>query len=405
MEENNILNDEKEINNEENILNNVRKVISNNDNKKKEIIYFHTLNKLKTDKINPDKEQILERREIKFLSFNINIQKSKISFKKEDKSKERINEFIKYLNDYDIICFQNFSPGSSLNQYDLINEAVKLGFFFFVTSEIPNLFNSSFYDSGLIILSRFSIDKYAFYPFSSLNYNDFYKQKGILYANLKIRKNNLHIFNVSFQSNEYDDNKSNCNKVIKECQKIRKNELEKLIKFIKQIVLENQLNYNEGDGIILCGDFQIDSKEYINIENNENLKGEYDEMINLFKFYKINEINDIFSDKRESTYGFNEDNQIINKNFIGCNMCVDYIFEINQKENKSNFIIDNKKLVLFPFNNHPFTFLSDHKALSCDIKFNFNDNDENESYHSNYSNLTNNITSFESIPDKIKNLL
>ena len=132
MEENNILNDENEINNEENILNNVRKVISNNNNKKKEIIYFHTLNKLKTDKINPEKEQILERREIKFLSFNINIQKSKISFKQEDKSKERINEFIKYLNDYDIICFQNFSPGSSLNQYDLINEAVKLVLFMIV---------------------------------------------------------------------------------------------------------------------------------------------------------------------------------------------------------------------------------------------------------------------------------
>ena len=160
MKENNILNDENEINNEENILNNVRKVISNNNNKKKEIIYFHTLNKLKTDKINPEKEQILERREIKFLSFNINIQKSKISFKQDDKSKERINEFLKHINNYDIICLQNFAPGSSLNQYNLINESAKLGFFFFVTSEIPNLKSNSLYDSGLIILSRFSIDKY-----------------------------------------------------------------------------------------------------------------------------------------------------------------------------------------------------------------------------------------------------
>ena len=400
MDEKNYLNEEHEINNEEKILNNVRKVINDNSKKKKDIIYFHTLNKLKTDKINPEKEQILERREIKLLSYNINIKKSKIAFKEDDKSKERINEFLKHINNYDIICLQNFAPGSSLNQYNLINESAKLGFFFFVTSEIPNLKSNSLYDNGLIILSRFSIDKFAYYPFNNLYYEDSYKQKGILYAKLKIKKNFLHIINISFQSNDYEGSKNESSKIIKNCQQVRKNQIERLIKFIKGIILENQLNYKEGDGIFLCGDFQIDSNEYLNIENNDNIKGEYDEMIKMFKFYKINELNDIFSNKRKATFGFNGENHIVNKNYIGCNMCIDYIFEINKNENNSKFSIVDKNYIQFPFNENPFTFISDHNALSCDLKVNFND-DINE----NNIDIKKNHTSFETIPDNIKNLL
>ena len=123
-------------------------------------------------------------------------------------------------------------------------------------------------------------------------------------------------------------------------------------------------------------------------------------MIKMFKFYKINELNDIFSNQRKATFGFNGENHIVNKNYIGCNMCIDYIFEINKNENNSKFSIVDKNYIQFPFNENPFTFISDHIALSCDLKVNFDD-ENNE----NNINIKKNNTSFESIPDNIKNLL
>ena len=149
---------------------------------------------------------------------------------------------------------------------------------------------------------------------------------------------------MNLQSNEFNKEKKNSNEIlnlIKDCKKIRKNQILLIIKFLKEVLLENLENFKEGDLIILCGKFN-------NISNENN--NEIDEIIELFKNNKINI-----------------------KNVSGIKN-VDFIFEIIKENFESNF--DNS--VKFEIGNENLN------GISCDI-FYKGKIDENENFNEKYN--------------------
>ena len=340
---------EKEIeNNIENKSNNSSKS-SSSKLIRKEKIFYHKLNELKLNNLNPENEIILNREKIIFLTFDIKI-KSKF-LETSENSKEKIKEFSENLKNFDIICLQNISSSFEDFNYSLIENASKNGFFFFSNSNSVDFFSSYFYENGQIILSRFLIEKFSFIPFENNIFNDSTEQKGILYSKIKIKNNFLNVINVNLQSNEFNKEKKNSNEILnllKDCKKIRKNQILLIIKFLKEVLIENSENFKEGDLIILCGKFN-------NISNENN--NEIDEIIELFKNNKINI-----------------------KNVSGIKN-VDFIFEINKENFESNFEIkcdfDNSN-VKFEIGNENLN------GISCEI-FYKGKIDENENFNEKYN--------------------
>ena len=126
-------------------------------------------------------QKIIEHTTIKFLSFNLSLSKPY--------SDIRLKEFMKLLPKYDIICLQGISSTFTNQQIDLIQEATRNSFFFSVTSEQPSSFSSYTSEYGLIILSRFPIEKYAYIPFKNTCHQEKMIQKGFLYAKVNIKGN------------------------------------------------------------------------------------------------------------------------------------------------------------------------------------------------------------------------
>ena len=369
---------EKEIENENKSNNNSSENSSSKSLKnssKNEKIFYHKLNELKLNNLNPEKEIILNREKIILLTFDIEM---KSKFLESSENKERIKKFSENLKNFDIICLQNISSSFEDNNFSLIEIAAKNGFFFFSNSNSVDFFSSYFYENGQIILSRFSIEKICFIPFENNIFKDSIEQKGILYSKIKIKNNFLNVINVNLQSNEFNDekikNQNEIVKIINDCKKIRKNQILLIIKFIKEVLFENSENFKEGDLIILCGNFNIDSNNYNFINENIN---EYDEIIDLFRNNKINIKN--VSGTKNLTFGFEK--KFTNKNFIDSNECVDFIFEISKENFESNFEIKcdfDNSTVKFEFNNEN---LSSHNGISCEINYKGKIDDFTEKYN------------------------
>ena len=81
-----------------------------------------------------------DNKKIKFMSFNFYLQSFILcdEYKNGDCKYERFNNFIdKYLDDYDIICFQEVYGTLSLFCNKLINRAKEKGFHWYVVPESP----------------------------------------------------------------------------------------------------------------------------------------------------------------------------------------------------------------------------------------------------------------------------
>ena len=100
-------------------------------------------------------EKILERNHVKILTYNIFIRPPPIKNNENDWKDERLADFIKLLEFYDIICLQEMFGTFSNRKQELIKYANKSGLFFYVDSPSPSFFSKFLVDGGLLILSRY----------------------------------------------------------------------------------------------------------------------------------------------------------------------------------------------------------------------------------------------------------
>ena len=151
--------------------------------------YFHPLNTPKISLMNPLKDKLLPRETIKFLSYNISLYSPISSISHPLYEEPRLDHFYKDLPKYDIICLQSISSTFSENKTNLIQEAQKKGFYFYSTSNpSTNTFSSYSMESGLLILSRFPIEKQCYISYEcGSSYLDTLREKGFLYSKIKIK--------------------------------------------------------------------------------------------------------------------------------------------------------------------------------------------------------------------------
>jgi endonuclease/exonuclease/phosphatase family metal-dependent hydrolase len=168
-------------------------------------IFYHPLSDIKNDEVK--ETSILKRNEIRILNYNIFIRPPLIKNNEDDWKDERLDDFIKEMHNYDIICLQEMFSSFSFRKLKLISEAVKQGFFFYVESDTPSMTSMCLVDGGLLILSRFPIVNYCYSGYSDGVDVDQFVNKGALYAQIRVRDSNLHLFVTHLQASYvYSDN-------------------------------------------------------------------------------------------------------------------------------------------------------------------------------------------------------
>jgi endonuclease/exonuclease/phosphatase family metal-dependent hydrolase len=168
------------------------------------LTYYHPLCEINIDNIDSQsKDRICPRSAIKILTYNICLLPPPLNTNENDWKDERMNEFIKYFPQFDIICLQELFGLLNNRKHDLIRFAVKSGFFFFVDSPSPSFLSKYLADGGLVILSRFPIIESAFIPFKYGVLSDSLAQKGVLYAQIQIKNSILHLFTTHLQASYF----------------------------------------------------------------------------------------------------------------------------------------------------------------------------------------------------------
>ena len=354
--------------------------------------YFHPLNNPKTSQMNSTKDKLIPRGNIKFLSYNISLYSPVSSISNPLYEEIRLQHFYKELPKYDIISLQSISSTFSEHKINLIQEAQKKGFYFYSTSNpSTNTFSSYSMESGLIILSRFPIEKqcYILYEYGG-SYIDTLREKGFLYSKIKIKDYALHIITTALQSNEYSSSsKVLLNDLLRECSDIRKEQIKEMFTFIKEGIVDNKEIYNKSDLIILCGNFNIEQNGYKHLA--ANTLGIHNELTNEYNVLLMNNkeelmLENIFDKEMhidKTTYGdYNDDSQrfecyLTQPQYQKSKMILDYIFTVCPSINRQSlltqkaFSIQNDSLFIekFLINHSPLIQISDHYGLSCEIEY------------------------------------
>ena len=113
---------------------------------------FHPLHELDFKYVN--EISLVNRKNIRILSYNIFLRPPPIKNNEDDYKNERLANFIHCLEDYDVVCLQEMFGSYNFRKQNIIKLAKKCGFFFVSEPPLPSFFSSYMVDGGLLILSR-----------------------------------------------------------------------------------------------------------------------------------------------------------------------------------------------------------------------------------------------------------
>ena len=202
-------------------------------------------------------EPLLLRSSVRLLSYNFFSRPPPINTNGTDYKDARLKDFLEFLPDFDIICFQEIFTTFNDRKHRMIREGAKAGLKYYISAKPPSFFSKYISDSGLLILSRYEIvenDTYDYY----LNVSgDSVSKKGILYAKIKINDKNLFLFNTHLQSSYFDESQSNINCTVQ----VRTGQTEELINFVYNKLLSIPKEQIERGCVLIVGDFNIDAHD------------------------------------------------------------------------------------------------------------------------------------------------
>lgn len=225
-------------------------------------MYFHPLMDVNSKNINDEK--MLPRKNIKVLTYNIFLRPPPVKNNENDWKDERLADFIKLLDCFDVICLQEMFGAFNNRKQELIKYANKSGLFFFCDSPSPSFFSKFMVDGGLLILSRFPIIESEFRPYRYSVLSDSLANKGILYAKIKVGDTYLSIFNTHLQASYFGCGKYHWDISIK----TRLDHIAELSEFINEIIYERNAHLQDHKiestigKVLLVGDFNVDAHNY-----------------------------------------------------------------------------------------------------------------------------------------------
>lgn len=222
---------------------------------KKKYCYYHPLNL--EGKLLDDDQKLLDRTRIKLLTYNLFLRPPLIHNNEDDYKNERLNDFLNFIDHFDILCLQEVFGLFNIRKDTLIREATKRGFFYFVDTSTPNFISRFLSDSGQVILSRFPIQIHSFHEFYYGVVSDSYSRKGILYSKVLFKDMSLHLFTVHLQSSYFNISESQ----FKATLDTRMNQIGQINEFIR-LILDKSGFVPGRDKILLCGDMNVDALGY-----------------------------------------------------------------------------------------------------------------------------------------------
>ena len=347
-------------------------------------------------------EPLLQQNSVRILSYNFFSRPPPVNTNGTDYKDSRLKDFLYFLHDFDIICFQEVFTTFNDRKHRMIREGAKVGLKYYVSGKPPSFFSKYIADSGLLILSRYEIienDTYDYY----LNISgDSVSKKGILYAKIKINDKYLFLFNTHLQSSYFDESQTNINCTIQ----VRTGQTEELINFVYNKLLSFPKDQVKKGCVLIVGDFNIDAHDNkfvreryaipkYNISEYELLKK---------KLSKLGKAIDLMDEKFNDhlyTFGNNDkpeyDQVLTGKNELNMKQTLDYMWEIipdydldiynngyykiddniikeqdekNDEEedfDKINILYGSFKVQEFLVKNRPYQQLSDHFGISVEL--------------------------------------
>ena len=342
----------------------------------------------------------LIRDAIKILTYNFFSRPPPVNTNGTDYKDERLNDFIEFLPEFDIICFQEMFTTFNDRKHRMIREGAKAGLKYYVSAKVPSFFSKYIADSGLLILSKYEIvenDSYDYY----LNISgDSVSNKGILYAKIKINDRYLFLFNTHLQASYFDESQKSINCTIQ----VRTGQTEELVNYVYNKLLSIPQYQIKQGCVLIVGDLNIDAHDnkfakerYLipqyNIPEYELLKQ---------KLNKLGKAIDLMEKKYNDhlyTFGNNDkpeyDHVLTGKAEINMKQTLDYMWEIipdynsdifknefynlfydNEEEkndenenNKEKILYETLKVEEFLVKNRPYQQLSDHFGVSVELYF------------------------------------
>ncbi len=277
-------------------------------------------------------EEILSRQKIKLLTYNFFLRPPPIKTNSDDYKEERLIDFLDYLPDFDIICFQEMFGAFHDRKKKMIKAAKENGYLYYLSSKSPSFFSKFLIDGGLLLISRFPIidNKYITYDYGVMS--DGMSQKGAIYAKIKIKDYYLCLFSTHLQASYYDSGNSLWNFTIE----TRTKQTEDLINFIYDTIYNLDKNDLSKCIFIVCGDFNIDAYDYKNAREKYNLPKVKFTEYEIFKkkLEKLGKCIDLIENKFHThpfTFGVNDaehDQVLTGKEDYNSFQALDYIWEI-----------------------------------------------------------------------------
>ena len=344
------------------------------------------------------------KNEINLLTYNIFLRPPLIKTNKNDHKNSRVEEFIKTVHNFDIICLQEAFGLWNKRKQKLVKMAQKQGFVYFKECPNPPMFSTYPLDGGLITLSRYPIvdSEFGHYPYSILADSAAYK--GVLYTKINVNDNFLHVFTTHTQA-------THGNKFDPETFITRGDQLLSFRQFLDKMMAKY---YTKGDVVILCGDFNVNARQpnfslsgieedYVPLKLYPSLAqdgycNEYENMKAILSRNNEDQITDLvyeslgffpptFGVSRIGKDGREEPDEVILTHAVDycTNLCLDYIFQLTPKfGRKKEFELSDSKTLkkssilrvkpkssrVEPFYvKHPkVTQLSDHLGLATTIE-------------------------------------
>ena len=346
-------------------------------------------------------EPLLLRSSVHLLTYNFFSRPPPINTNGTDYKDARLKDFIEFMHDFDIICFQEVFTTLNDRKHRMIREGAKAGLKYYVSSPPPSFFSKYVVDSGLLILSRYEIIENDTYD-SFLNVSgDCPTKKGILYAKIKLRDRYLFLFNTHLQSTYFDESQSNINCTIQ----VRTAQTEELINFVYNKLLTIPKEQVKKGCVLIVGDFNIDAHDNKFVREKYTIPKynftEYE--ILLKKLNKLGKGIDLMYKKYNDhlfTFGNNDkpeyDQVLTAKSEINLKQTLDYIWQIipdynldiynnsyckmnskdinekNKEEDdndKINVLYGTFKVQEFLVKNRPYQQLSDHFGISVELSW------------------------------------
>jgi len=191
-------------------------------------------------------------KKVKVVSYNIFLRPPTIKNNADDFKNERLEEFLKVMQQYDIIALQEIFNLGNVRPQKLIAHAKKVGFNFYTRSVSPfPLSRKNFLGAGLIIFSKYPIVERDYHIYNHGHQIDSWVAKQVIYAKVQLSEHQfVHVFTTHMQASYYDTTDDH-NKLNDHC---RLTQVDEISEFI------HRKTHNSPYPALITGDYNVNAK-------------------------------------------------------------------------------------------------------------------------------------------------